>query len=78
MSCSSMSTSCQDSSTIDSAGLEDLDGMKVENDRLGQLGGRGRHESRHIFGLQFVVARLRGPCVCDATDTTSVTVKSKR
>ena len=33
---------------IDSAGSEGLNGMKVDNDRLGQLRGLGLHESRHI------------------------------
>ena len=41
-----MSTSYQDSSTIDSAGSEGLNSMKVDNGRLGQLRGLERHESR--------------------------------
>ena len=34
------------STTVDLAGSEGSDGMKVDNDRLGQLRGLGRHESR--------------------------------
>ena len=35
-------------SEIDFAGSEALDGVKVDNDRLGRLRGLGRHESRHF------------------------------
>ena len=40
------------STTIDLASSEGSDGMKVDNDRLAQLRGLGRHESRPSIGTE--------------------------